>query len=195
MKNDKGLSAIAIIISIAIIVVIVGAIIYFVTNKVEDVTKMDEEYSKTEITEALEKLINNKVVDASKQIQGTKDDISTSFNENNMISYLDNAKDLPENAGVDCIDPYEKSEKIQNATEDGEVYTVYIIKPEALSDKVVNFGKGNFEDGDVFTLEPITQNKEDGTKKSTGSYEIKYYDNNKEVAVVEKVDLYLTNQS
>lgn len=195
MRTNKGFSIITLLLAIVVIVAIVGAVIYFVTNKVEDVEKVEEEYSKTEVAEALEKQVNSKILDASKEIQDTKEDLSTTFNENRLIAYLDNEASSEENPGIDCIDAYEKAEKIQNAKEDGEVYTIYIIKPEALSDKVVKYGAGTFEIGDVFTLEPITETKEDGTKKSTGSYEIKYYDSDKNWEVIETVDLYLTNQS
>jgi len=195
MKKGKKFQLLSLLLTLIIIAAIIYGIYYFLNKKLNTVVKVEEEYSKTEVAELLAKTINAKIVEASKQNEGTTNDISTNFNENNLISYLDNKSSNENCAGIDCIDPYEKSEKIQNASGDGEVYTIYIIKPEVLSENINNGIKGNFEDGDIFTLEPIINTQEDGTKKSTGSYEIKYYDTDKKSTVVETVDLYLTKQS
>ena len=36
---------------------------------------------------------------------------------------------------------------------------------------------------------------EDGTEKSTGKYELKYYDENKKATVVDEFELYKTNKT
>ena len=186
----------ALAVIVAILIVIAGIAISWITGDngvVTKAAKVEEEYSKTEVSEALAKYLHDKLLDASNQIKGTTNDISTIYNENNLIPFLENSNES-EVPGIDCIDAYENAEKVQNASGDGEVYTIYIIKPKTLSSEVDSHGNGNMDTGDVFTLEPIIQEVE-GVKKSTGKYEVKYYNSNKEVSVIDTVDLYLNNQS
>jgi len=195
MKKQNGATVFFLIFAIIIIVLIAGVTIYLINRKVDDVNKVEEEYVKTEIAEAFEKEIHNKLLEAYKQIEGTQNDISTTFNENILIAYLDNKSDNIESPGIDYIDVNESIEKVLNVSEDGEVYKKYVIKPESISNDISEYGNGSIEDGDVFTLEPILITKEDGTVKSTGRYEIKYYDSDNIVTVLESVELYLTKTS
>ncbi len=199
IKANSGLGMKSLIIIVMILLIIIGIIVYIITGNKGIVTKATEvelEFSKTEVAENFEKKVNNKLLEAYNQVKNTTNDISTIYNENNLIQYFDNSQTHETLPGIDCIDSDNNSVKIMNASENGEVYEIYYIKPQVLSSEVTKYGLGkNLETGDVFTLEVIKMTKEDGTIKSTGEYEIKYYDSSKNSTIIGKIVLYKTNKS
>jgi hypothetical protein len=186
-------------------------------------TKVELEYSKAEVRELLLVQINTKLLKASAELEGSSDDISTKFNEVSVIDYLTNGDPTDEGSpGVKClIAPSGSGDPdIETVNGDAYIYSIYIIDPTKLSDAVDSYGKGiTAEDKftnkkDVFTLEVITEEivseatetdeSEDtlaenstNTKKykSTGKFELKYYDSDGNETVLDTVNLYLTNQS
>ncbi len=199
INNNKGITIVALVVTIIILLIIAGVSISMIMGDngiVTRATEVELEYSKAEVLESLEMKVNNKLLEAYEHIKASPStDISTVYNEINLLTYFDNAKDNAEAPGIDCIDPY-GTEKIANVSENGEVYKIYLIKPTALSEEIKKYGAGeNTEKGDIFTLEVVEKAKEDGTKISSGEYEIKYYDENGKSEVLGKINLYQTNNS
>ncbi|MCI8309757.1 MAG: hypothetical protein HFJ45_06190 [Clostridia bacterium] len=202
-KRKNGGSLFLIIIALIIIAIIAVIAISKITGDdgvITKVNKVEVEYSKAEVGEKLVAIVHGEVVKASEKISGTSNDISTVFNEKILISFLTGTLENEENPGIECLTVEPSATQIRTVLEDGEISNIYIINPKALSDKVDIYGKGkSLEDKDVFTLEAITEEitAEDGSiyTKSTGKFEIKYYDYEGKSSVIETVDLYLTNQS
>jgi hypothetical protein len=205
MKNEKGITLVVLVVTIIILLILAGVTITMVSGDngvITKATKVELEYSKAEVRELLLAQINSILLKASAKIEGTSTDISTEFNEAKVIDYLINGDtEDSENPGIKCLLKDEDVEKVKTVKEDAEIFAVYIIDSSKLSDSIGSYGAGrSFTDKkDVFTLEVITEDasNEDGStyKKSTGEFELKYYDNNGDSTVIETVSLYLTNQS
>ena len=199
VRDEAGVTFVTLIIIIVILVIIAGVTVYFLTRDngiIKKTTNVELEYSKTEVSEKLDKEVNTKLLEAYNQIKDTTNDISTVYNENNLISYFDNSETDENLVGIDCIDPDTNSSKVLNAMSDGEVYEVYYIKPKVLSSEITMYGLGkDMETGDVFTLEVVKITREDGTVASSGEYDIKYYDNNGKGEVIGRIVLYKNNKS
>lgn len=199
MRDNKGITIVALVITIIVLLILAGVSISAVMSDngiVGRASEVDVKYSKVEVKEGLFMKINEKVIEAYKQIDGTSNDISTTYNEDIMIPYLENTEDDATAPGIDWVDADLNSEKVTNVTGDGEVYKIYYIKALKVSDDVKNYGKGtDVTTGDVFTLEPQLKTDENGVVSTTGKYEIKYYDYDKNPEVIDVVDLYLTNKS
>jgi hypothetical protein len=205
MKNKKGVTLVALVITIIILLILAGVTISIVSGDngvLTKATKVELEYSKTEVRELLLMQVNTKLLKASSKIEGTSTDISTEFNETSVIDYLMNGdSEDADSPGVKCLLEDESVEKVKTVKEDSEIYTVYIIDPTKLSDSINSYGVGrDFNDKkDVFTLEVVTEEvtAEDNStyKRSTGEFELKYYDSEGNPSTLETMSLYLTNQS
>ena len=188
MRKEKGFSKIILILIIIAIFVCAGLVGKDVLKEFNKVTNVEEHYLQVEISEDLNSRLSEKLVEASKAISGTSNDISTVYCETKLIDeYL-----IPEG----LIKADEEASKIKTANDLGEVYKrYYIVVNKFSADEHFN-GKGTtIETGDVFTLEPVITTLEDGTEKSTGKYEFKYYDTDKKATVIEELELYKTNKT
>lgn len=174
-----------------IIIGVIAVVVFIVKNVVNDidkVTNVEEKYLQVEISNDLNKLLSSKLVEASSIIQGTKNDLSTAYYENKLLDEYLVAQDL--------VKPDEKSDQVLSADGNGKVYKVYYINVDKFSEEEHLYGNGkNLESGDVFTLEPKITVLEDGTEKSTGIYEFKYYDSEKKSTIIEEIELYATNKT
>lgn len=174
-----------------IIVGVITVVVFVARNVVKDidkVTNVEEKYLQVEISKDLNKLLSSKLVEASSIIQGTKSDLSTAYYENKLLDeYL-----IVEG----FVKPDEKSTQIISADGNDNVYKIYYINVDKFSKEEHLYGKGkNLESGDVFTLEPQIILLEDGTEKSTGIYNLKYYNSEKEPIIIEEIELYATNKT
>jgi hypothetical protein len=197
MKNYRGITLIALIITIIVLLILAGVTMSMISGEngiITKVSKVEIEYSKGEIRELLLLQVNAKLLKASEKIDGTSEDISKYFNEKLVIDYLSGVQtedEDEESPGVNCLTPDPTATTIKAVNGEDDIYTVYIIDPLALSDSVDSYGKGkSLADKDVFTLEVMQENG-----KSTGQFELKYYDNDGNSTVIETLTLYLTNQS
>lgn len=188
MKKENGFSKIVLILIIIGIFVGAGFVLQGVVKDIDKVTEVEEHYLQVEISKELNSILANKLVEASQSITNTSNDISSVYHENKLIDeYL-----IPE----EFIKHDEDSEQVTTVNDAGKVYKIYYINVEKFSKEDNLYGNGtSVETGDVFTLEPIVTTLEDGTEKSTGKYELKYYDANKKVTVIEELELYATNKT
>lgn len=188
MRKEDGLSKIILILIIVAIFVCAGIVGKDVLKNINKVNNVEEHYLQVEISKDLNSRLSEKLVEASKAISGTSNDIGTVYCESKIINeYL-----IPEG----LVKEDEQSEKIKTANDSGEIYKRYYIVVSKFSEDEHFNGKGTtVETGDVFTLEPIVVTLEDGTEKSSGKYELKYYDTDKKVTVIEELELYKTNKT
>ena len=150
-------------------------------------------------------LLNTELRSASSDIAGTTDDISTRFNEPKLINYLQGNHNYSntehdEVEVIKCIEELEGSIDITPKGGEGVIKDKYRVIVDELCTESDKYGIGKtIDEGNIFTLEAQTeeQTNEDGSKKivSTGNFDLKYYDKNQKVTVLETVSLYLTNQS
>ena len=188
MRKEYGFSRIILIFIIIAAFCIAGFVLQGVVKDIDKVTVVEEQYLQVHISEELNSMLSSKLVEASQAISGTSNDISTVYYENKLIDeYL--LKD-------GFIKADETSNQITSFNDAGLVYKIYYINIEKFSKEENLYGKGTtIETGDVFTLEPIITTLEDGSEKSTGKYELKYYDTDKKSTVIEELELYKTNQT
>ena len=188
MRKENGFLKIILILIIIAIFVCAGLVGKNLIKEIDKVTEVEEHYLQVEISKDLNSRLAEKLVEASQAISGTSNDISTVYYENKIIDeYL-----IPE--GLIVAD--EESGKLMSANDAGEVYKRYYIVVNKFSKDEHPNGKGTtIETGDIFTLEPIIQKLEDGSEKSTGRYEFKYYDLDKKVTIIEELELYKTNKT
>ena len=150
-------------------------------------------------------LLNTELRSASSDIAGTTDDISTRFNEPKLINYLQGNHNYSntehdEVEVIKCIEELEGSIDINPKGGEGIIKDKYRVIVDELCTESDKYGVGKtIDEGNIFTLEAQTeeQTNEDGSKKivSTGNFDLKYYDKNQKVTILETVSLYLTNQS
>lgn len=188
MKNENGFAKIVLILIIIAIFVCAGFVGKDLVKEIDKVTDVEEHYLQVEISKDLNSRLSAKLVEASQAIVGTSNDISTVYYENKLIDEYLIVEGL--------IKADETSEQISSVNDTGKVYKIYYINVEKFKKQDSIYGKGtSIETGDVFTLEPKTITLEDGTEKSTGIYELKYYDAEKKATVVEELELYKTNKT
>lgn len=188
MKKEQGFSKIILILIIAVVIIGAGFIIQEVVKDIDKVTEVEEHYLQVEISKELNSRLSSKLVEASQAIANTSNDISSIYYENKLIDEYLIIEGL--------IKPDENSEQVTTVNDTGKVYKIYYINVEKFSKEDNLYGKGtSVETGDVFTLEPVIITLEDGTEKSTGKYELKYYDVNKKTTVIEELELYATNKT
>lgn len=189
MERNKGVTLIALIITIIVLLILAGVSISILTGDNGVLTKattVELEYSKAEIEEAFGLQVNEKLMEAYSIVQDTNEDISTQYKESTLIPYF-SSKYMTKDADAKVV-----QDVLGEMTGENALYSVYIINPLSLSDKVDLYGKGTEKsDNDVFTLEVKTT--EDG--KSTGEYELKYYDADGNSEVLSTYLLYRTNNS
>lgn len=209
MKKNSGVTMIVLIVTIIVLVILAGVSISYVLGENGVITKaseMEEETSKGEVRDRFLLLINSELLSASSDIVGTTDDISTRFNEPKLINFLKgNPNYTGENAEGDCIKCIEEfSDEKTNEVEvfnpkggGGTIKTKYRIIPDELCPETDRYGTGkNIKDGNIFTLEAVLTEVENGTATGyDGKFELKYYDKEGKSTVLETVNLYLTNQS
>ena len=188
MKKENGFAKVILVLIIIAVFVVAGFVLKNVVKDIDKVVDVEGQYLQIEISKDLNSRLSNKLVEASQAITNTSNDISSVYYENKLIDEYLILEGL--------IKPDETSKQISTVNDMGLVYKIYYINVEKFSKKENIYGKGNtVETGDVFTFEPITIFLEDGTEKSTGKYELKYYDENKKVTVVEEFELYKTNKT
>lgn len=188
MKKENGFAKIILILIIIAVFVVAGFVLKDVVKDIDKVVGVEEQYLQVHISEELNSKLSAKLVEASQAIANTSNDISSVYYENKLIDEYLIVEEL--------IKADETSTQITSFNDAGKVYKVYYINVDKFSKEENLYGKGtSLETGDVFTLEPITTVLEDGTEKSTGKYELKYYDENKKATVVDEFDLYATNKT
>lgn len=213
MKKNNGVTIIILAIIIAILIAVAGVAVYFVVGDdgvISKTIKMDVETTQGEVRDHLLSLINVELRSASSDIVGTTDDISTRFNEPKLINFLQgnhnySDTDHDETEVIKCIEEFSDSKTIipKAGGDSGiEIKDKYRIIVDDLCTESDKYGTGKtIENGNIFTLEAITEKEineegvETGNILSTGNFELKYYDKDGKSEVLEKVSLYLTNQS
>lgn len=211
MRNKNGVTMIALIVTIIVLVILAGVSISYVLGDHGVITKaaqMEEETSKGEVRDRLLLLLNSELLSASADIVGTTDDISTRFNEPKLINFLKGHKNFEgkEYAEEDCIECLEEFDGTEDGVQEitpksgGEtkIKTKYRIIPDDLCPETDRYGTGkHIKDGNIFTLEAVYDEiKEDGTVTGyDGTFQLKYYDKEHKEIVLEKVKLYMNNQS
>lgn len=194
MKRENGVTLIALIITIIVLLILAGVSLSFLMGDNGVVTKAissDIKYAKAEVYEKLFQEVNSELVKAADYAVENSVDISTVFNEKILISLLSGV-DHEDSEGIHCLtkDPTAQDVKSLLEDEDFKVATVYIIDPVALSSGVTKYGKGKkLADKDVFTLEVILQGEEPN-QKSSGEFELKYYDKNGNSEVISTLTLH-----
>ena len=188
MKKENGFSKIILILIIIAIFVCAGFVGKDVIKEIDKVNNVEEHYLQVEISKDLNSRLSEKLVEASKAISGTSNDISSVYNEIKLIDEYLITEGL--------IKADEKSGQIITANDSGKVYKIYYIVVSEFSEDEHFNGKGTtIETGDVFTLEPVVTTLEDGTEKSTGKYELRYYDADKKVTIIEELEFFKTNKT
>lgn len=207
MKN-KGVTLIVLVITIIVLLILVGVSITMIVGRngiVSNATTVEIKWTKGEVKEAFEVLVNERLLDAYSKVKDSTKDISTEYNEKNIITYFTN----PNEDGKIYLHPYNISETIPTIltvqgddakNDDGttfKVYQIYYIDVAALerniSEKYVNNNPTSLEN--LFALEVQTQNQEDGTKKSTGTYKLYYYSDTGDKEELAEYQFYRTNES
>lgn len=188
MERNKGVTLIALVITIIVLLILAGVSISILTGDNGVLTKattVELEYSKAEIEEAFGLKVNLKLMEAYDAVKDNGADISTAYNEAILSDFTSKG----------YITPIGTSKITGVLGED--VYKIYQVNVASLSDKVDAYGKGTATDTgtnkDVFTLE--VKPSEDDSAKSSGQYDLKYYDVDGNSEVLSTYLLYRTNNS
>ena len=209
MKN-RGVTLIALIITIIILLILAGISLTALVGDNGILTRaasVEEEYSKGELEEQLTMLINEKLVDAYEKINQnteTSEDISTQFNEEILINYLTdpNSDGSDDDAYIEIEYNAEVISPVKTAEDESFVlYDAYYIYATRIASSLDTIGIGE-NDGtlkNVFILEAITEETSDEngntTTKSTGEYNLVYYNSESVSSILTTILLYTTNNS
>lgn len=193
--ENKGITLVALVISIIVMLILAGVTISMIIGNNGIFTKVvesEKEYSKAEIGEALDMIVNSKFMEAYASSSTNGADISEYFNETKMLAYLSGTEE--EGDGTAYITAVESSDKIilDASGAETEIYSVYLINVSAVSESVTRYGQGtSLDDGDVFTLEVQT---DETSGASTGKYDVYYYDSDKNKSeALTTLNLYITS--
>lgn len=88
MRKEDGLSAIALILIIVVLVIIAGVAFNKIQHVVDDFKETDVEYNKTEIVEKLNLIVKEKYVKDYKFAQENNKKIEEVYNSDIVINYL-----------------------------------------------------------------------------------------------------------
>lgn len=210
MKKEEGVTLIALIITIIVLIILAGVSISFLAGDDGIVTRAinsDIKYAKAEVYEKLFQEVNNELVKAADYAVDNSVDISSIFNEKILISLLSGIGH-DDSEGIHCLTKEPTAIEVPSVLEDEDfkVASVYIIDPVALSSGVTNCGKGKkLADKDVFTLEVVLEEvtpqvgegetPRDPYQKSTGKFDLKYYDKDGKAEVISTITLHATNKN
>lgn len=208
MRKNNGITLIALIITVIILMVLAGVSVAYVAGDngiVANAMKMEVETAKGEVRDHILLLLNTELVCASADIAGTTIDIRTRYNEPNLINFLKGNQnfagtDHAEEGAIACIEDFEGDsdgvvELVPNSGE-GTVLSKYRIISTALTPEGDKYGVGkHIADGNIFTLEAIITKDAENNDVFEGKYELKYYNTDKAATTLDTVALYLTNQS
>lgn len=219
MKKNNGVTLIALVITIIVLLILAGVAIAYVVGDngvISNTMKMEVETAKGEVRDHFLLLLNTELVCASADISGTTIDIGTRYNEPKLINFLKgnqnfSGTDHAEEGVIKCIEEFKNptsSDDVKDIIAKGgeedskTIKNKYRVISSSLSPEGDKYGVGkNISDGNIFTLEAITEEEtdEDGNKTgnilSTGKFELKYYDKDGNEEVLETISLYVTNQS
>ena len=214
IKNNRGASLIILTIIVIVLIAIAGGVFFYLTGDdgvVSTTMKMDVETAEGEVRDRLLVLLNEELASASTDISGSSADLSTRYNEPALIYFLMGNQNFPETEhaeqsvikcieefsdveanGVETIDVKGRTDKEENPSHGIEVKNKYRVISKELCPDGEKYGLGkNIKDGNIFTLEAVNPNDEN----YEGKFELKYYDKNGKVTVLETVSLFVTSQS
>lgn len=221
-KNKNGVTLIALVITIIILIILAGVSISYVIGDnglVSNTMKMELDTAKGEVRDHMLLLLNEELLSASAEIVGTTNDIGTKFNEPALVNYLKGNKNYPgtdheDSGAIRCIEEFQSSKNAENKVTDitpkvegGTIKSKYRVISSAVCPDGDKYGVGaNISDGNIFTLEAVVETEPNNFKeyydatteereKYNGKFQLKYYDKDHNVEVLELVSLYVTNQS
>jgi len=160
---------------IKIVFIIIVLIIIFNIVNTAGKKSVNKKYTSSEVATIIKDKLNDKIKEFS--------DKNNTKIESDLLQLLSNSKN-------NFITSYEISSSILDSSCSDYIYTVYIVNINKFIDNS-NIGIGKYDNGDVFTLEPIVTAKDSETIISSGTYQIRYYDNDRNSETLEKVNLYL----
>lgn len=210
MKRNNGITLIALIITIIILVILAGVSVAYVTGDngvITNAMKMELDTAKGEVRDHFRLRITEETAAAAASLVGTVKDLGTKYNEEALINYLTGTKNYPnqeyeEKIAERCIEEFENETAngvvpIPSNGDDGyklmynneelniTVKSKYRIIPEVLSASGDKYGRGkNIQEGNIFTLEAVGIS--DGTY--SGKYELVYYDKDNNSLATENND-------
>lgn len=208
--ENKGITLIALVITVIVLLILAAVSLSTLVGNngiLARAATVEEEYSKGELEEQFIMIVNQKLIDAYKIISintESDEDISTQFNEEILINYLTDPNGDNSNDDAYIEIGYNASTITPVIAPDDStfvLYNLYYIYASRVVSNIDSIGTGE-NDGtlkNVFMLEAITieEADEDGNTitKSTGEYNIVYYNSSSETDVIASVYLYLTNKS
>ena len=211
MKNKNGITLIALIITIIILIILAAISIINVTGDngiITNAMKMEVETAKAEVRDHFRLRITEETAAAAADLVGTAEDLKTRYNEVALIKYLKGnpnyaGKAYEEKITEECIREFTSTDgetgvftinvKYRPDGDTTTIYNKYKIISTALCANGKKYGSGkNTTEGNVFTLEAVGLGEGETYE---GKFELKYYDNNGNVTVLDTYSLYLTNQS
>ena len=138
MKQNNGLTLIALVITIIVLLILAGVSIALTLGEngiISRATTVESTYNQSEVLEELKTLTAEKYLAVYNETLGK--DIETKYNTDILLrDFFDTEKDI--------ID--------YDAAKDDNGYRYYIIKIDGLKRNITKYGRGTWEEGDVFAI-------------------------------------------
>lgn len=179
MKNNKGLTLVALVITIIVMLILAGISLSLVLGDrgiLTRATTVEVEYNKSEVLEDLNVLITEKYLDAysKSSADGNLSDFSEFYSPEKVIQFLlghtggETGSDYTTEDATRVIEPINNVVTIENYSE------CYYVITSQLRSNIKNFGQGENKPGtsDIFYLSPT---EDDTTNEITG-YALYYMD-------------------
>jgi hypothetical protein len=184
MKQDKGLTLIALVITIIILLIFAGISISVAVGNngiIVRATTVESTFNQGEVLEELKNLTAAKYLEAYNETLGK--DIETKYNTNILLAYFaeDNRK---------IINSTSEDAKVETDSENGYIY--YSINIDSLKRNITKYGKGNWTNGDVYAIRRAYQIDDSGNTKYSEDLEAVYKDfvsNGGEITVIGSIDV------
>ncbi|MBR3697092.1 MAG: hypothetical protein IKM97_02310 [Clostridia bacterium] len=170
MKNNKGLTLVALIITIIVLLILAGISIWFVIGENGILTKattVEETYNKSEVLEELNIIVTQKYLDAYNKAtsNGNVDNLDEYYSLEKVIQYLlghsggEDGKTYVDGETPDSKVYIESLKNFTNTIEDTRYYVII----ERLGRSITKYGKGENDyltSNDYFYIK-VSQNTEE----------------------------------
>ena len=183
MKTNKGLTLIALVITIIVLLILSGVSLSLTLGEngvINKASTVESTFNQSEVLEELKNLTASKYLEVYNETLGI--DLSSKYNTDILLSYF--AED-----GRKVINSSNKNDS-SNAIEEGYIY--YPINLESLKRDISKYGKGNWSSGDVYAIRREFNSDAEGNEVYGAELEAVYKDfdaNGGEITIIGSIDV------
>jgi flagellar basal body-associated protein FliL len=188
MKQDKGLTLIALIITMMLLLISAGIILFLTIRNngfIDKVITDESSFNQTEVLEELKNLTATKYLEVYNEV--SEDELANQYNTDILLQYF--ADD--EEKIIDSNDEEGAANAVE-VTDENSGYIYYSINIASLKRNVTKYGTGNWKTGDVYAIRREYTINDEGNKIYSDDLDVIYKDylsNGGDITVIGNIDV------